>query len=562
MNKSIDIKTVPVSQCEILRELGRGGSSIVYLVEDRESGNRFAMKVLREGSCDAEQLHSEAAVLEELGDSCAGIPSFGGELAGEDGSFAGFLMEYVEGMSLEESLAQGRRFSVRETAEAGLQLCAILEQMHRREPPVIYRDTKPANILIRPDGTLVVVDYGAARRFRPEAVRDTHRLGTEGYAAPEQYGGWEQSDERTDIYGVGAVLHHMLTGLSPLDTGLAPLRDLAESGRIEVCPDGRLPRKYAEMDKILRRSCSASRSMRFSSCRELEKALRGVLRICEKEEKAAARERNRTEEARIRAWKSFRRLALAAMALLVCSGVWWTLAESAGAAQYGILVEEARQTEDPAGKAAAYQGAVRMRPADPGACLAYLRDISEDGRITNEEREGFESAFYASSERMREKDPRGYAGLELEIGKAYFALCEGGPEISQQAFRNALAAGGFLFGGKRTAEAMCTVLAENQAKEKIGAWRILERESVREAMTDGEGAFAAAVCRSAAADVAFNAGFYRSKGIDEEVIRGVADTAEEFLQSVENGWPRVSDESMRELRTCVESAKRRLEDRN
>ena len=80
---------------------------------------------------------------------------------------------------------------------------------------MIYRDLKPANILVRPTGEFVVVDYGAVRKFKSDAGKDTHRLGTEGYAAPEQYGGWEQSDERTDIYGIGAVLHHMLTGRPP-----------------------------------------------------------------------------------------------------------------------------------------------------------------------------------------------------------------------------------------------------------------------------------------------------------------------------------------------------------
>ena len=91
---------------------------------------------------------------------------------------------------------------------------------------MIYRDLKPANILVRADGTLAVVDYGAVRKYRKSAAEDTQQLGTEGYAAPEQYGGWEQSDERTDIYGIGAVLHHMVTGRPPLETGLKPLEEI------------------------------------------------------------------------------------------------------------------------------------------------------------------------------------------------------------------------------------------------------------------------------------------------------------------------------------------------
>lgn len=559
MNRNTDIGALPVSQCERIRELGHGGSSVVYLVRHKESGEQFAMKVQRAGERREEELLSEAAALKSLGGACPGIPAFICGLTGEDGAFAGFLMEYVEGESLQKILQEGRVFSVRESAEMGLHLCRILEYMHGKEPPLIYRDLKPANILIRPDKEPVIIDYGAVRKYRAGADRDTHPLGTEGYAAPEQYGGWEQSDARTDIYGIGAVLHHMLTGLSPLETGLAPLEEFVRSGRIgNSAAHGKIPRSYREMDKILRRACSAAGAMRFSSCAEMGKALRSVIRLCEREETASVRLQMSSDKK----WKVFVRLRAAAVALLVCSGLWWAAADSAEAAQYRIYLDEAQRAKEPAEKAGAYRRAIGMRPSDRQAYLAFLGDLSEDALITNKEREAFEDASYIALEEIRETKPSTYAQLQMQIGKAYFAFYEGGPEAARQAFRNVSDNAGFLYEGRKTAEAMCVVLGDSALKERGEAWLFLERESVRGAESGADGAFAAAVCRAAAGDIAFKADLYRSAGTDEEVIREIADLAAELLRGTCDGRIRVPGGLRRDLRTAVESAERRLGDRN
>ena len=304
----------PVGCFEILGELGRGGTGTVYLVRSKESGRRYAMKILKPdlfeaasaearadgagdvsgntsgdaregadadagtgfGAVAAELLRAEAETMEELNGVlpfAPGIPEYYGEVY-RGGRFAGLLMEYVEGESLQKLLDDGRVFSVREAAEMGVQLCGILARLHEMEPPRIYRDLKPGNVLVKGDGSCVLVDFGAVRAYRKGALQDTHPLGTEGYAAPEQYGGWEQSDSRTDVYGVGAVLHHMLTGRTPPETGLRPLTELlAGEGAARAG-------QYSRVDKILLRACSIAPSMRYPSCRELEKALE---RLCREE---------------------------------------------------------------------------------------------------------------------------------------------------------------------------------------------------------------------------------------------------------------------------------------
>jgi len=352
-NKEENDKRIhPIDRFEIIRELGRGGTSIVYLVRSKESGRRYAMKTLKPdlseaasadalgdaggvagtdasedagtefGMIAAELLQAEAEILKELnkgqtdvagnrkpgasggrnpgasggrnpgasdsaksgspdggkhgaqrsakpgtpGTAHPGIPAYYGEVYRGD-SFAGFLMEYVEGESLQKLLSGGRVFSVSEAAEMGVRLCGILARLHEMEPPRIYRDLKPGNVLVKGDGSCVLVDYGAVRSYRKGASQDTHPLGTEGYAAPEQYGGWEQSDPRTDVYGIGAVLHHMLAGRAPVETGLRPLAE------IRTGENAARVRQYYAMDKILLRACSIVPSMRYPSCRELGNAL-------------------------------------------------------------------------------------------------------------------------------------------------------------------------------------------------------------------------------------------------------------------------------------------------
>jgi len=102
----------------------------------------------------------------------------------------------------------------------GLQLCIVLDYLHSHHPPIVFRDLKPANIMRTPTGQLYLIDFGIARYFKPGQAKDTVALGSLGYAAPEQYGK-AQTTPRADIYGLGAVLHQLLTARDPSE---APFR--------------------------------------------------------------------------------------------------------------------------------------------------------------------------------------------------------------------------------------------------------------------------------------------------------------------------------------------------
>ncbi|HEY7417515.1 MAG TPA: serine/threonine-protein kinase, partial [Ktedonobacteraceae bacterium] len=146
------------------------------------------------------------------------------------------VLQYLEGPTLETYLetreAQGKPLQFDEVLRIALQLSKVLNYLHTRQPPVIFRDLKPSNIICTlPFKIPCLVDFGIARRFRPGQKRDTQALGSPGYAAPEQYGR-AQTTPRSDIYSLGALIHHLLSGHDPAESlpGLVPLRLRSETG--------------------------------------------------------------------------------------------------------------------------------------------------------------------------------------------------------------------------------------------------------------------------------------------------------------------------------------------
>ncbi|MBN1261052.1 MAG: protein kinase [Anaerolineae bacterium] len=142
------------------------------------------------------------------------------------------VMEFIEGETLETIMeARTAPFTEGEVLAWAEQLCDVLAYLHNQDPPIIYRDIKPSNIMLvagDPDNTLKLIDFGIARFYKPGKRKDTIQFGTEGYAPPEQYG-QTQTDERADVFALGAMLHQMLTLRDPSSElwNFPPLRKLS-----------------------------------------------------------------------------------------------------------------------------------------------------------------------------------------------------------------------------------------------------------------------------------------------------------------------------------------------
>jgi len=223
--------------------LGSGGYSVVYHARDMwEDGRGVAIKQINLQGLNAEQtieatntFNREVQLLSSL--NHPQVPRLYDHFGDSDHWY--LVLEYLEGSTLEVYLemraVRSQPIQVDEALSIALQVCTVLEYLHTRQPPVIFRDLKPGNIIRTPAGKLSLIDFGIARHYRPGQVRDTQRLGSPGYAAPEQYGR-SQTTPQADIYSLGALLHALLSGQDPAtqQRGLAPLHLNSRPGEGEL----------------------------------------------------------------------------------------------------------------------------------------------------------------------------------------------------------------------------------------------------------------------------------------------------------------------------------------
>lgn len=203
----LTIGSVIDGKYKILNKIGQGGMSVVYLAMNEKANKQWAIKEIRKDGVKDFQVVKQSLIVEtDLLKKLdhPNLPSIV-DIIEDDNTFL-IVMDYVEGRSLEKELEEYGAQRQDKVIEWAKQLCDVLIYLHSRKPPIIYRDLKPENIMLRPDGKVMLIDFGTAREFKERNVSDTVCLGTVGYAAPEQFGGQGQTDARTDIYGLGATL--------------------------------------------------------------------------------------------------------------------------------------------------------------------------------------------------------------------------------------------------------------------------------------------------------------------------------------------------------------------
>lgn len=213
----------------ILQLIAQGGMSAVYLAADVQAPNtRWAVKEMSYKPLHGLRADRQAEAMLRLRESFKrefeilshsdhpNLPR--AQAFFEEQGRPYIVMEYLEGQTLERILESAPEGSILPEARVlawARQLCDVLHYLHAQQPPVIYRDLKPGNVMELAGGrTLKLFDFGIARFYKPGQSRDTLRFGTEGYLAPEAYNG-TQSGPTTDIYALGAMLHQLLTNRDP-----------------------------------------------------------------------------------------------------------------------------------------------------------------------------------------------------------------------------------------------------------------------------------------------------------------------------------------------------------
>jgi serine/threonine protein kinase len=254
----------------ILNKLGQGGMGAVYKVADQHVGNKLlAIKEMSDAALTdpyerqqaALAFQQEAQMLAHL--DHPNIPKVSDFFTENQKHY--IAMEFVPGETLEDRLAgQGAPCGEQEVRAWVAQLCDVLSYLHSQTPPIIFRDLKPANIMITPQGQLKLIDFGIARFFQHGKGQDTQVIGTPGFAPPEQYGRG-QTDARSDVYSLGVTLHHLLTLHDPASTPfkLPPARQLKR----DVSP---------ELEKVVLKATQPEVADRYQSVGEMARALSGA----------------------------------------------------------------------------------------------------------------------------------------------------------------------------------------------------------------------------------------------------------------------------------------------
>src|SRR5919204_4623074 len=245
--------------------VGRGGMSAVYVARDTHvSGRLVAVKEMVDQFADPQERLEAARGFAREADLLArlrhpAIPAIYDRFS-EDSRHL-LVMEYIAGQTLEQMLLAHGTFDEDQVRAWAIEMCSVLAYLHAQRPPVVFRDLKPGNIIVQPDGRVRLIDFGIARLFKPQQKADTTALGTSGYASPEHYTG--QTDARSDIYSLGATMHHLLTGRDPSrfpPFQFPPVRDLN-------------PAVSSDMAAIVERAVRSDRERRFATTDEMREAL-------------------------------------------------------------------------------------------------------------------------------------------------------------------------------------------------------------------------------------------------------------------------------------------------
>lgn len=287
----IDVETCRLSEVmtrryRLISLLGQGGMGRVFLCEGEEG--RVAVKVTRLGEEAFKQFRHEAAILKGL--SHPHLVAVRDYL--EEEGFGYLVMDYVAGETLAQRVARLGPVPVARVLDWALQLCEVLDFLHRQNPKILFRDLKPSNVMVDAQEQLKLIDFGIARTQVTGVMTATflQGIGSAGYAPLEQYQGAGSTDERSDIYSLGATLFHLLTGRTPP----SPIDLVAEDSQV---PSVRYlnPQVPPWLDSVIKKMMSTRKENRFQSASEAGMALRRMLTVEDEPTEVLAPVRRRDE---------------------------------------------------------------------------------------------------------------------------------------------------------------------------------------------------------------------------------------------------------------------------
>ena len=379
-----EIGTVIDGKYEVLREIGRGGMSVVYLAMDTHLNKQWAVKEIVVNS-----LLAEANMMKRLDHPA--LPRIVDII--DNGVTIYVVMDYIEGESLDKILLEYGAQPEEKVINWAMQIADALSYLHGQKPPIIYRDMKPANVMLKPEGNIKIIDFGIAREYKEQNLADTTVLGTKGYAPPEQYSG--QTDPRSDIFALGMTMHHLLTGVDPRNgEPYAPVRQWN-------------PELSEGIEIIIDRCVQPASENRYQSCADLIYDLEHPELIT----KGFKRKQKRR-------LASFLVAAILSIVMLISGFVCSFVSTQVNNNTYESLISVMASTSLDQ-KISSYKQAIEIYPYDTQAYIKILEAYENEGQFDKAENNEF-LALYNRYQDGFDKTTVEYAELNYKIGMMYF----------------------------------------------------------------------------------------------------------------------------------------------
>lgn len=390
--------TIIEGKYEVLKLIGKGGMSKVYLAMDKNLNKQWAIKEIERKAYDKNNevvvasAMAEANMMKKL--DYPSLPRIVDIIEKENVIYV--VMDYIEGETLSSVLSKEGAQPQEVVIEWAKELCRVLDYLHTQNPPIIYRDMKPANIMLQPNGNIKLIDFGIAREYKEQNLADTVSLGTKGYAAPEQFGGKGQTDARTDVYCLGVTLYHLLTGQNPCEPPyeIYPIRYWN-------------PQLSSGLEAIIQKCTQLNPEDRYQSCAELLYALD---HYDEMDEGYRKKQKNKL--------KVFFITAGSAVFFLIAGCVCTGMRVHVNNSDYDNNIKQAELSATDEEKIDYYAKAIDILPGNSEAYFGIIEAFKDDAVFSLEEEELFKKKINSNLTVLQQNSD--YGDLAFEIGKLYW----------------------------------------------------------------------------------------------------------------------------------------------
>ncbi len=398
----LEIGSLVDGKYKILSEIGHGGMSVVYMAINEKANKTWAVKEVRkDGKMDfntvRQGLMAEIETLKKLKHS--NLPSIV-DVIEDDESFI-IVMDYIEGRSLDKIIEENGAQPEGLVVEWAKQLCDVFGYLHSRTPAIIYRDMKPANVMLKPDGNITVIDFGTAKNYEID-LGETTGIGTIGYAAPEQYigSGLGRTDTRTDIYCLGITLYHLLTNVDPC-------KNLISDKSIRAINPG----LSHGLDTIIKKCTEQQPADRYQSCAELMYDLENY-EILEPLYKKKQK----------RKLGFFFGTVLMAVVFAIFGLLLNFLASSKADSTYETKIFEVSKTTDYDTKVDIYEECIAIpnKAGEKGAYLGLMQTFKENDAVFSVEEAKLLEKLIKNNKTALQENAANYTEICFEAGKLYW----------------------------------------------------------------------------------------------------------------------------------------------